>query len=66
MIKTIKTRFFPNLGLWCVHILNYAYAWSKPCARILNNAYTSFSIETVKSHFYDLIKNKTKETYEKP
>ena len=67
MIKTIKTRFFPNLGLWCVHILNYAYAWSKPCARILNNAYTSFSIETVKSHFYDLIKKKkTKETYKKP
>ena len=70
MIKTIKTRFFPNLGfnlgLRCVHILNYGYAWSKPCARILNDAYASFSIETVKSHFYDLIKKKTKETYKKP
>ena len=50
----------------CVHILNYVYAWSKPCTCILNDAYASFSTGTVKSHFYDLIKNKTKETYEKP
>jgi len=44
VIKVIKIRFLSNLGLGCVHILNYAYAWSKPCTRILDDAYTSFSI----------------------
>ena len=58
MIKTIKTRFSSNLGLGCVHILNYAYAWLKLYACKFDDVYMSFNKKSGKSHFYKF--NQTK------
>ena len=55
MIKIIKTRFLSNLDLGCIRILNYAHTWSKPCARILNEAHESFSTDLKSYIFTNLI-----------
>ena len=58
MIKLIKQDFCPNLG-------SGMNGWSKSCARILNDAYTSFSIVSKNYIFIESTKHKTKETQEK-
>ena len=50
MNKIIKKKgYMSNLGLG---ILNYAYAWSKPCAHILDDAYTPYSKDLKNNIFY--------------
>ena len=52
MIKTIKTIFLSNWVHECVRIFNYEYAWSKPCTCILDDVYTSFSIDLKKNYIF--------------